>query len=98
MQRFLESVPYFNHTRAFTRVCVRVCGRMARVGSQTRGQSARDLCEIMRFGCVIRARPINTAAVAAHLPTIYGPRCYHGHRVTIAATIGGDPDEFLLSS
>jgi len=61
------------HTR------VRVCGRLARVGGQTRGQSARDLCEIMRFGCVIRTRPVNTATVAAYLPTFYGPHCYHGH-------------------
>lgn len=73
MQCFLESIPHFDLTRAFTRV------RMARVGGQMREQSARDLCEIMRFGCVIRARPISMVAVAAHLPTFYGLRCYHGH-------------------
>lgn len=94
IQRFLESVPHFDLKRMFTRVraCVYVC-----VGVQAREQSARDLCEIMRFGCVIRARPINTDGCRRPLAHVLRPTLLSRSRV-IAPTIGGDPDQFLLFS
>lgn len=58
---------------------------MARVGGQTQEQSARDLYEIMRFSCVIRARRINIAAVAATFSCFINPR----HIVS-------DPDSYCL--
>lgn len=44
---------------------------MARVGGQTQEQSARDLYEIMRFSCVIRARRINITAVDCYFLMFY---------------------------
>lgn len=65
---------------AYVRACTHICGRVPRVSTaKAREQSARDLCEIMRFGCAIRARRINTVA---YLPTFYGPRRYHGRAAT----------------